>query len=666
MKNMNAKANLKSSPRMELLSSPLNIKYFIVSVLILIGMQAPLQAQEAEFTKPSWWIGGSAGANFNFYRGTTQRLNSGLKVPAGFHHGDGVGLYLAPLVEFHRPQSRWGLMLQSGYDGRDGSFDKVVSPCNCLTGLSTKLRYITVEPSLRFAPFKSNFYLFGGPRLAFNVTKSFVYSQKTNPDFPEQVANPDVKGDFSVVHKRLISMQVGVGYDIPLSSRNMLMSAVFSPFISFQPYFGQSPRSIETWNITTVRVGAALKFGRGHKISPPVVSFSINSPKNSAVERRVRETFPLRNYVFFNEASTVIPDRYVLLSKAQVKDFKDGQLEVFAPKKLSDRSGRAMIVYYNVLNILGDRMQKNLSSTITLVGSSSKGLEDARAMTESIKRYLSSVFEIDPSRISMEGRDKPKFSSVQAGGKRDLLREGDDRRVSVESSAPDLLMEFQSGPDVPLQPLEIKNEAPLDSYVSFSVEGASKAFAFWSLEIKDEKDHVQYFGPYTQENLSLPGESILAERPEGDYKVTMIGQTKNNKMIRKETFAHIVRWTPPKNEEGMRFSVIFEFDESKVIAMYEKYLTEIVTSKIPNGGTVVIRGHTDIIGDRDHNLTLSMARANEVRSIMENSLMKAGRSDVTFEVFGYGEDQNVSPFENKFPEGRFHNRTVLIDIIPRE
>jgi hypothetical protein len=32
---------------------------------------------------------------------------------------------------------------------------------------------------------------------------------------------------------------------------------------SFQPYFGQNPRSTETWNITTVRAGVALKFGQG-------------------------------------------------------------------------------------------------------------------------------------------------------------------------------------------------------------------------------------------------------------------------------------------------------------------------------------------------------------------------------------------------------------------
>jgi hypothetical protein len=54
-------------------------------------------------------------------------------------------------------------------------FDQVITACDCPADLKANLSYITVEPSLRFAPFKSNFYLYGGPRLAFNMDKSFTY-----------------------------------------------------------------------------------------------------------------------------------------------------------------------------------------------------------------------------------------------------------------------------------------------------------------------------------------------------------------------------------------------------------------------------------------------------------------------------------------------------------
>jgi len=184
------------------------------------------------------------------------------------------------------------------------------------------------------------------------------------------------------------------------------------------------------------------------------------------------------------------------------------------------------------------------------------------------------------------------------------------------------------------------------------------------LEIADEQGKVQNFGPYTQEEVSIPGKTILGDRPVGDYMVTMIGQTKSGKVIKKENKVHMVLWTPVTDEEGSRFSVLYEFNNSKSIALYRKYMTEIVAPKIPEGGKVIIHGYTDIIGGEGHNKKLSMARANDVKGILESALAKSGNKNVQFEVLGFGEDETVSPFANKLPEQRFYNRTVIIDIVP--
>ncbi|MGO4904023.1 OmpA family protein [Flavobacterium sp. W20_MBD1_R3] len=669
--------NLKKGLRQTWSPYSLPIKSLLVVSLTWLSVQTPVQAQEAQafkYAKPSWYFGLAGGANFNFYRGSTNQLNASFTPPATFHDGDGVGLFIAPLLEYRPATSRWGVMLQAGYDSRKGSFDQVLTACDCPADLSTDLSYITVEPSVRFAPFKSNFYLYGGPRLAFNLDKSFNYQLGINPAFPDQNPSAAVTGDFSEIEETILSMQIGAGYDIPLSSDANKTQFVLSPFVSFQPYFGQNPRKTETWNNTTIRAGVALKFGQGKNIQEATdmakdleVQFSVNSPSNIQGERRMTEVFPLRNYVFFNEASTEIPSRYVLLNKNQVKDFKEDQLETFAPKNLSDRSKRQMTVYYNILNILGDRMQKNPNATITLVGSSEKGSQDGIAMAESIKTYLVNIFAIDAARITTKGQDKPSIPSEQPGATQELvlLREG-DRRVSIESTSSDLLMEFQSGPDAQLKPVQIValQEAPVESYVSFNNKGAGEALSSWSLQITDEQGAIQNFGPYTQDEVKIPGKSILGSRSEGDYKVKMIGQTKSGKIVEKETPVHMVLWTPAKMEEGMRYSIIYEFNKSKAIAIYDKYLTEVVTPKIPAGATVIIHGHTDIIGDETYNQNLSLDRANDVKSIIEKGLSKAGRNDVTFEVTGQGENENNSPFENKTPEERFYNRTVIIDIIP--
>jgi outer membrane protein OmpA-like peptidoglycan-associated protein len=651
--------------------------YTYTLLVLLIALSVSTKSQEIERPHPKFWIGVSGAVNYNMYTGTTQTLNSTIKAPAAFHEGFGYTPYGSLLFEY-RPTRVLGFMLNLGYDNRGGSFTQTVSACNCPEDLKTPLSYAVVEPSIRITPFKSGLYIYVGGAYSYNINKSFTYTFDVDPE----ARFNSVQGDFSDINQSVISGFVGLGYDIPLSSKTSANQVSLSPFVSYHPYFGQHPRSIESWSLSTVRGGVAIKFGKTKPIPVvvpvpvavivpvvvPEVEFSVVSPQNIPLERRVRETFPIRNYVFFDLGSTEIPDRYVLLRNNQVAEFKEEQLEVFVPKNLSGRSDRQMTAYYNVLNILGDRMNKNPSSAIKLFGASENGPADGRIMAESVKKYLVDIFGIAPARITTEGRNKPKLPSEQPGGTVELVQlRQDDRRVSIESASPELLMEFQSGEQAPLRPVEINavQEAPLDSYVIFNVKDSDEAFSSWRLETTDDDGVVQRFGPFDQEQISIPGKAILGKRAQGNYKMTMIGTTKGGETVKKETRKSTWFYGPLQpNEQGMRYSVIYEFNDSKSIKMYEKYLAEVVTPKIPNNATVIVHGHTDAIGDPVNNKTLSLARANDVKGILAAELAKIGRNDVKFEVYGFGEDEIAAPFDNKLPEERFYNRTVIIDIIP--
>ena len=276
------------------------------------------------------------------------------------------------------------------------------------------------------------------------------------------------------------------------------------------------------------------------------------------------------------------------------------------------------------------------------------------------------VFGVDGSRIATEGRDKPRVPSEQPGGIRELtlLRE-EDRRVDIESQSPELLMQV-GGPYDALKPAQIVvlQEDPLDSHVMFHVAGAREVLASWSLEVSSERGTVQRFGPFTRDLESIPGRSILGDRAQGDYKVVMVGQTKGGRPITKEGTVRLIRREEPKTEEALRFSILFEFNTAKTVATYSTFLTEMVVPLIPDGGKVIIHGHTDIIGDDEYNQTLSNERAAEARDILERALSKAGKSDVTIESFGFGEDFRFAPFDNGLPEERCYNRSVIIDIVP--
>lgn len=639
----------------------INKKIQKVAIIILMAAFA-FNTTQAQITQPKWWFGVSGGANFNFYDGTTQRLNNSLIVPSAFHDGFGVKPFGSVLMEY-RSRGILGAMLNVGYDGRGGKFDDVMAPCDCPATLQTNLSYLTVEPSLRLGLPSTNFFLFAGPRIAFNLQKDFSYTQEKQP-------NTD--SELSAVNKNILSGQIGVGYDIAVSSPNSITQINLSPFISYHPYFGQEPRSTESWSITTARAGVAIKFGKGRKIpvEAPVViapvldvNFAVHVPKTAPVIRQISETLPLLKYVFFNEESVNIPQRYVKLSKEQAVSFKEEQLQQEQSISMTGRSASQLNVYHNILNILGDRLRANPNATISLNGASGNGSKEGKEFAESIKQYMVDIFGINSSRISTLGRNKPLNPSEQPGGIKELalLRE-EDRRVDVESTSPQLLMEVGGGLMKAVQIISNQPNA-LNNQVVFNVDKAEDLLKSWSLRIVDENGIVQNYGPFTKNQESLPVKTILGNRPQGNYKVTMLGESKSGLPINKETTMHLAH-QDEQIENAYRYSILFNFDKTTTLASYSEFLINTVSPLISSGSKVIIHGHTDVIGDEVYNSNLSIDRAQQTQKIIEKALVNKKTDNVIFETSGFGENINRSPFDNTLPEERFYNRTVIIDILP--
>jgi outer membrane protein OmpA-like peptidoglycan-associated protein len=115
-----------------------------------------------------------------------------------------------------------------------------------------------------------------------------------------------------------------------------------------------------------------------------------------------------------------------------------------------------------------------------------------------------------------------------------------------------------------------------------------------------------------------------------------------------------------KREEGTtdvrtdRYGLIlFEYNRSELNAANEK-LAALVRSRIPAGAKVSITAFTDRIGEADHNLKLSEARARTTARVLGVDPANAK---------GVGETQ--PPFDNDLPEGRFYSRTVEIVVESR-
>src|SRR5688500_13080112 len=233
----------------------------------------------------------------------------------------------------------------------------------------------------------------------------------------------DVTGDISDIRGLVIGGQAGVGYDIALSPTAHTTQMLLTPFA--QARLGQGlidpiPGDVDDLAITSIRAGVELKFGTRQAL--PIVGIepvrrgdfdiALRAPDVITENRTMRETFPMRNYIFFDAGSTDLPERYVRLAPAEASTFREEQLvqpggEPGGGSRGEVRSRQQMQVYYNVLNVLGERMRRKPASTIRLVGAGGGDADVGRTMAENVRQYLVDTYKIDAKRIAIEGAALP-------------------------------------------------------------------------------------------------------------------------------------------------------------------------------------------------------------------------------------------------------------------
>lgn len=396
------------------------------------------------------------------------------------------------------------------------------------------------------------------------------------------------------------------------------------------------------------------------------IQFSVEAPNSVPSQHIVIETLPLCDYIFFDAGSYTIPSRYTILTSAQASGFTEEQLQD-CKKDPGTRTSRQLSIYYNVINIVGDRMRRHPESTIKLTGSSAgKGDAAGLANASAVKFYLVNTFGINEKRITVEGKSQPGIPSSIAGNTADIsiLTSAEDNRVHISSTSPDLMMEVQGNSALCLKPIAVTamdGSSNDDAPIVLNANGANDALVSWSVDVTDSKGNSLNFGPFTSDKETISSEAILKDNQNGNYTIVLTGQTKTGHAMRKESSFVLVKETQPILPEQSA-SILFQFDKSVTVATFKNFLTVTVAPMIPNNATVVIGGHTDIIGSDDYNMSLSKERAIAAQNILEEQTSKAGKTGVTYNTDGYGKADPA--FRNTLPEERFYNRTVTIDIIP--
>jgi len=388
-------------------------------------------------------------------------------------------------------------------------------------------------------------------------------------------------------------------------------------------------------------------------------------PDLTIEENRISALYPLTMSVFFDTGSAEIDRRYVLFeSPSQTAQFSDTTLP-----------GGTLQKHYHLLNLVGFRMKRYPATTIRLVGANSgepdrgETRELSRKRAEEVGDYLINVWKIDPKRISLlSPRDLPGIPSDM----NDPLGLGaaENRRVEIRSDDYDIVRPVEQHdnrrglyPDSIL--FRIGNGMPDEMIANREIEirwNGETWYVMRNIGISDTLSPAFFWGkensvdPWTAPNDCIP------------YTARLVLHTTDGRTLRSDEIAIPVRIRQHSlccrcftDSTVERYTLtLFDFDRSDLTPFAEQVIRTMILPNISANSNILITGYTDVIGDEEHNQSLSERRSTAYRTLLERS----GIARTRISAHGVGEERPL--YRNDLPEGRFYNRTVqVVAVSPR-
>lgn len=399
-----------------------------------------------------------------------------------------------------------------------------------------------------------------------------------------------------------------------------------------------------------------LLIPKTYRLGADVVAVGIDSlerelpnPKLVVEEFISNRLDPLLNYIFFEDNKSELQMKYKRLTKLGAVNFSV-EKDLYSETTLG--------IYYNILNIVGSRMNQYPEAKLRLVGCNSgmdaekgnKQLSKNRA--EAVRQYLVDIWEISPDMIKIEMKDlsdKPSTPIEEP----DKIQE--NRRVELYSDKYEILAPvFTTDTIRSVNPPKVRFKPEID---------AEAGLREWKLRAYQDIDFVNYSNSGGLE--AMPGnldwvfardqKSIPRQQKQVSYQLEITdNKGQKAKSEEKKIQVDVISVEKKRTErigdmEIDRFSLIlFDFDKSD-IAGTNKKITDLIKSRIKPESTLEILGYTDRTGDENYNKLLSLRRA-------ESAKLSIGRTDAT--AVGIGEAELL--YDNDIPEGRFYCRTVNI------
>ena len=363
---------------------------------------------------------------------------------------------------------------------------------------------------------------------------------------------------------------------------------------------------------------------------------------------------PLLNFIFFDFNSAEIPKKYNLLEEGNKINFNVNNL--FYADNIS--------AYYQILNIIGQRMQNNPKSKITLVGCSSPDEKDKKNLAvkraNTIKNYLVNVWKIESKRIITKIQLNPVNSANEKliiNDKFYFQRMEENRRVEI--------YEQDNGNSI-ISPVSTFDTITFSdpNFIRFKFNISNiDSIKYWLFKAgklqytRDKKIlqgdfkiplHIDWFVDENKSALPKSAEPFIYNMKIvfNDGYVFNSGKKTLNVNKKYDTQKY---FTIDNGKKIFTYDLfLFKFNQS-ILQKNEIKLIENIKNKINKNSSIIITGYADNIGDFEYNKKLSYERAQFVYKILKNST-----KNIILD--------NKVITNNSTPEERLYNRIVKIRV----
>lgn len=405
--------------------------------------------------------------------------------------------------------------------------------------------------------------------------------------------------------------------------------------------------------ITVTRSESYIKEVR--KAFKPTLSLAFTTLKDGArvplksvriEERDVIESYPLLPQVFFPTGSSALDSTsQILLDREAVRDFR-----------IMDLQRDQIDVYRNLLNVVGYRLTKDPVAKMRIDGhtdnvdveKNDRALGKRRA--EAVRDYLVQVWNIEPSRLMVDGHtlpEKPANQNTEDG-------KGENRRV--EFNVTDLAI---------LEPVEFRQRdlvvAPTNVTIQPSVQDGQD-ISTWNIDVMQGVTKLaESKGTGRPEPLNWESGDPNA-RPRND-KPVVAKMTVANELGQNFTSTdtldidYVTLQLMKSSTEGGKLTekyslIVFDYNSATLNASNQR-LMDRIRDRIQPESKVTILGYADRQGKPEYNRELARRRCVEAQRVL-------GLSDAQVKIEPIGSDTLL--FNNDLPEGRSYSRTVQIVI----